>query len=160
MGRVKLSLSRHKGCSKKRFPWLDRRAIARLKTAAESLPPPQSGIGFVLADDAFVRELNRKYRGVDRPTDVISFSYEDDACCGPSEADVEGEVYVSCETVEARARALGVAPEHLLLRVGVHGLLHVVGHDHKRRPEARRMEAEERRLLLQYLTAPEVEELF
>jgi len=66
----------------------------------------------------------------------------------------------SRETVETRARAEGIAPEQLFLRVGVHGLLHVVGYDHKTRSETGEMESEERRLLLQHLTSSEVEELF
>jgi probable rRNA maturation factor len=114
----------------------------------------------VLADDAFVREINRVYRGVDRPTDVISFSYLGDADRRTPRDDVAGEVYISCETVEARARRQGVPPEHLFLRVGVHGMLHVVGHVHGTSSDAEKMEAEERRLLLQHLTPPEVEELF
>jgi probable rRNA maturation factor len=160
VGKVKLLLSRHKGCSKRRVPWLDRRAVARLKQAAESLPPQEARVDIVVADDAFVRELNRVYRGIDRPTDVLSFSYSDEPGGGPAGDNAAGEIYVSWETVDARARSQGVPPEHLFLRVGVHGLLHVAGHVHAARAEAERMEAEERRLLSRHLTPPEVEELF
>jgi probable rRNA maturation factor len=168
---MRLLLSRHKGCSKSKIPWLDARTIGRLAAAANSLPPEDGEIGLVVADDAYVRELNRTYRGMDRPTDVISFSYagdprqptrDHDTAGGDDTADddVAGEVYLSFETIEARARARGVPPEHLFLRAAVHGLLHVVGHVHETDPEADRMETEERRLLLQQLTPPEVEELF
>jgi rRNA maturation RNase YbeY len=61
--------------------------------------------------------------------------------------------------ISTPARPRG-APEHLFLRVGVHGLLHIVGYDHETRAETREMESEERRLLLQHLTSSEVEELF
>ncbi len=160
MGKVRLLLSRHKGCAKKRIPWLDRRTIEQLRAAAESLPPPDTEVEFVVADDAFVRELNRTYRGVDRPTDVLSFSYKDDAENPTPGEDVGGEVYISYETVEARARRGGIAPERLFLRVAVHGLLHVIGHVHRTRSQAGSMEAEEKRLLLEHLTPTEVEELF
>lgn len=151
-------LNRHEGCSKRSIPWLDRRAIERLEAAAGSLSPADADVEVVVAGDEFVRELNRVYRGIDRPTDVLSFSYFDESERQPGENTV-GEVYISCDTIETRARERGVAPEHLFLRVGVHGLLHVVGHVHGTPADAQRMEAEERRLLLQYLTPPEVEEL-
>jgi len=126
------------------------------------MDPAGADVEVIVVDDAFIRELNREYRGVDRPTDVLSFSYVDDVDAGglPRGRRTAGEVYVSCETVETRARAEGIAPEQLFLRVGVHGLLHVVGYDHKTRSETGEMESEERRLLLQHLTSSEVEELF
>jgi len=126
------------------------------------MDPAGADVEVIVVDDAFMRELNREYRGVDRPTDVLSFSYVDEFDAGglPRGRRTAGEVYVSCETVETRARAEGIAPEHLFLRVGVHGLLHIVGYDHKTRSETGEMESEERRLLLQHLTSSEVEELF
>lgn len=159
---MKLSLSRHKRCSGKKTPWLDRRTTRRLRETAGLMDPAGADVEVIVVDDAFIRELNREYRGVDRPTDVLSFSYLDDLGAGgpPRGRRTVGEVYVSCETVETRARAEGVAPERLFLRVGVHGLLHVVGHDHETRSETGEMESEERRLLLQHLTSSEVEELF
>jgi len=156
---VRLLLSRHRGCARRRIPWLDRRTIARLRSAARSLPPAEAEVELIVAADGFVRELNREYRGVDRPTDVLSFSYMDDeARCAPEES-VAGEIYISYETVAAQARKRGVAPGSLFLRTGIHGLLHVTGHDHGTRSETLRMEAEEKRLLLAHLTATEVEEL-
>lgn len=113
-----------------------------------------------MAADTFVRKLNHAYRGVDRPTDVLSFSYKDDAANTAPDESVAGEIYISYETIEARARKRRVAPGSLFLRIGVHGLLHVTGHVHGTRSETLRMEAEEKRLLLEHLTATEVEELF
>ena len=157
---MRLSLNRHKGCSRKRISWLDRRTIARLRTVAESLPPAGAEVELVVADDAFLRGLNRQYRGIDRPTDVISFSYHGDVGRHARDEDVAGEVYLSYETIEAQAKSEGIAPDRLFLRIGVHGLLHVAGHAHGTRSEAGRMEAEERKLLLEHLTPTEVEELF
>jgi probable rRNA maturation factor len=157
---VRLLLGRHKGCAKKRIPWLDRSAVERLKRAAALLRPADADVEFVIADDAYVRELNRAYRGIDRPTDVISFSYKDEAKDVTPGEGAAGEIYVSYETVEAQAREQGVAPGRLFLRIGVHGLLHVAGHVHGTRSQADRMEAEERRILSEFLTPTEVEELF
>ncbi len=158
---MRLSLTRHSRCDRKKVPWLDRRTKERLVGAAASLLP-DAGVDLIVADDAFLRELNRKYRGIDRPTDVLSFSYLGDAASPRNEGTPAqaGEIYVSYETVEAAARRDGVRPEHLFLRVGVHGLLHVLGYDHEIRADALAMESEERRLLLVHLKPSEVEELF
>jgi len=154
---MRLSVTRHERCEGKKVPWLDRRTIGRLERAARSAGSPGGGVDLVVVDDAFIRELNREYRGIDRPTDVLSFSYSDD---GSSGAALAGEIYVSHETVARDARAAAVPPEHVFLRVGVHGVLHVIGYDHENTADARRMEAEEKRILLEHLAPTEVEELF
>lgn len=159
---MKLSLSRHRRCAGKKVPWLDRRTARWLRETAAAMEPAGAEVDLIVVDDAFIRELNRDQRGVDRPTDVLSFSYLDDLDSGapPRGRRTAGEVYVSSETVEGRAKADGVAPERFFLRVGVHGLLHIAGYDHETRAGTREMESEERRLLLQHLTSSEVEELF
>lgn len=154
---MKLSLTRHERCAGKKIPWLDRSTIAALRRTAASLGPEDAAVDVVIVDDVFIRELNRKYRGDDRPTDVISFAYSDAA---NTPDDVVGEVYVSYETVGEDARSQGIAPEHLFLRIGVHGLLHVLGYDHEARGDTARMESEEKRILLDYLDPSEVEQLF
>lgn len=166
---MRLSFTRHKRCAGKRIPWLDRRTVDRLGRAARSVGPSGGGVDLVVVDDAYIRELNRSYRGIDRATDVLSFSYSGEGAPPdgptadgdePGDGSTGGEVYVSHETVERNARADGVPPEHLFLRVGVHGLLHVLGYDHEKSRDARRMETEEKRILLEHLTPTEVEELF
>jgi probable rRNA maturation factor len=157
---VRLSLTRHRRCARRKIPWLDRRTTGRLRSAVESLDPPNAEVELIVVDDRFIAELNREYRGADRPTDVLSFSYPSDTQGPPGVAGAVGEVYVSHETVEGEARTRGVPPEHLFLRVGVHGVLHVIGYDHETPPDAGEMESEEKRLLLAHLTPSEVEELF
>ena len=159
---MRLSLSRHKRSAGRKIPWLGRRAAARLREAAAAMDPADADVEVIVVDDAFIRVLNRDHRGMDTPTDVLSFSYLDDIEPGstPRRSGSAGEVYVSWETVEGRAAAEGIPPEHLFLRAGVHGLLHVIGYDHHTRAQTREMESEERGLLLRHLTASEVEELF
>ena len=87
----------------------------------------------VLADNDTVRELNRLYRGRDEPTDVLSFaSREGDVFMdAPDETPSLGEVIVCLPVAEAQAasanREIGGEVAHLL----VHGLLHILGHDHE-----------------------------
>lgn len=76
----------------------------------------------MLADDA-IRAMNREYLSHDRPTDVIAFSLGD-------ETGVIGDVYVGLEQAERQAGELGVALDEELVRLSIHGTLHVLGHDH------------------------------
>jgi probable rRNA maturation factor len=75
-----------------------------------------------------MRALNRAWLGHDRPTDVIAFSL------GPPGADVIGDVYVCRAVAQREARAHGIALRQELVRLVVHGTLHVVGHDHPEGP--------------------------
>jgi probable rRNA maturation factor len=93
-------------------------------------------IAILLADDAFLRALNRAWRGIDRATDVLSFPYAD-----PAEARVEGDLAISMERVFAQAVRYRVTPGRELARLLVHGTLHLAGHDHHAPAERRRMRA-------------------
>ena len=98
-----------------------------------------------LVDDQAIRELNRDYRDKDRPTDVLSFSLvEGDH--GNHRGRLLGDVVISVETAARQARERRRGLEETVTRLLIHGMLHVVGHDHERAEEARAMSAEERRL--------------
>ena len=95
-------------------------------------------IAIVLADDAQLRELNRRWRGIDRATDVISFAYDEhepDAAARP----VGGDVVISLDRVRAQARRFRVSTGAELARLVIHGTLHLAGHDHARPAERRAM---------------------
>jgi len=138
---------------------LDEATVKTLREMALGLDPADREIGVVIVDDSRIQKINREFRDKDVPTDVISFSYVDDE--GPGgERDIVGEVYISFETLTREANDLGVDPKHLFLRIGVHGLLHVVGYEHESDAQAQRMESEERRLLEEHLGSGAVEALF
>jgi probable rRNA maturation factor len=99
-------------------------------------------VAVVLADDAKLRDLNRRWRGLDRATDVLSFGYDE----GGDDA-VDGDVVVSLERVREQARRFRVTPGRELARVVVHGTLHLAGLDHQAAAERRRMRAREDRVL-------------
>lgn len=71
-----------------------------------------------------MRRLNREWKGHDRPTDVLSF-----ALPGPG-GDLLGDVYICPAVARRQAREFGVAPREELLRLVIHGTLHLLGHDH------------------------------
>jgi len=98
-----------------------------------------------LVDDATIRELNRAHRGIDSATDVLSYSLLEGEAAAHRAA-LLGDVVISLETARRQARARHRSLEETVVRLLIHGMLHVVGHDHARDDEARAMRAEERRL--------------
>jgi probable rRNA maturation factor len=107
------------------------------------------GVEIALAGATTVRELNRLYRGRDEATDVLSFAaHEGEAfVAAPGETRSLGEIVICLPIAEAEARAAAhpVAAEvaHLL----VHGLLHVLGHDHEEEAASGAMKAREDEIL-------------
>jgi len=150
---VNLSLDRSDG-----VPAPDSQAVRSLVEIAAGLEPLDAAVGLVVVDDERIREINREYRGKDRSTDVISFSYLGDEDPSP-EPGLAGEIYVSYETLEKEAKQLGVDPGRMFLRIGVHGLLHVLGYDHVNDEDARRMESRERDVLQHHLAPAELDAL-
>jgi probable rRNA maturation factor len=126
-------------------------------------------VSVLVADDARLHELNRDYRGVDAPTDVLSFAAEDDpqAEGGPAgfvlPPDMPrylGDIAISFERVGAQAAEYGHSPERELAYLTAHGVLHLLGYDHERGPDdaAAMREREEQamnRLGLQRLSQPQ-----
>lgn len=101
----------------------------------------------LVRDDA-IRALNRDYREVDRSTDVLSFPLaEPEALADPGAAVFLGEIYISAETARAQARAARRPFGREVAHLAIHGLLHLLGHDHRTAAERRRMAALEARLL-------------
>jgi rRNA maturation RNase YbeY len=113
-----------------------RRLLRRLRLADAEL-------SILLVSDAEMRRLNRRYRGRDRPTDVLAFAQREGAGGAPD--GLLGDVVISVDTarLQAAERAAPVAREGE--RLLVHGLLHLLGYDHERSlAEARRMQRRER----------------
>jgi probable rRNA maturation factor len=103
--------------------------------------PFQQGdeIGVTLLDDVSIAALNRRWRGKDAPTNVLSFpAPQHQAIRIPR---LLGDIVLAFETVEREAKAQGKAIDDHLAHLVVHGLLHLLGYDHMKKSEARRMEA-------------------
>jgi probable rRNA maturation factor len=138
-------------------PFARRAAMAALKVADSS---GDRDMSVVLADDETLHDLNLRYRGFDEPTDVLSFGDESDASLaeegaddGPAFPDLPGEVLPLGEIVLSYPLAVRQASEHnvsideevaLLI---VHGVLHLLGHDHAQPAEEAVMKALEVRAL-------------
>ena len=98
-----------------------------------------------LVDDAEIRGLNADYRGQRRATDVLSFSLLG-GDHGERRGRLLGDVVISVETAARQARQSRRSLDETVTKLLIHGLLHVVGHDHAIDEEARVMRSEERRL--------------
>lgn len=116
-----------------------------------------ASLDVVVADDAAVRELNLRYRGLDETTDVLSFSFthsgeyqgdgeapeaagdDMDFPVPPGTADALGEVVISYPQAERQAASAGQAIKRELAVLVTHGVLHLLGHDHEAAWEARLM---------------------
>jgi probable rRNA maturation factor len=83
----------------------------------------EAEVSVTLVDDAEIKRLNREYSGRDRATDVIAFSL------GSPEQPL-GDVYVGADQARRQAEAFGVPLSEELVRLTIHGTLHVLGHDH------------------------------
>jgi len=113
--------------SKFNFPKeiLERAAQAALTHQKES---PEADLSLVLTDDARLHQLNREYLGIDAPTDVLSFpASESDPETG---APYLGDILISIPRAREQAASAGHALESEVQLLVVHGVLHLLGHDH------------------------------
>src|SRR6266508_3401631 len=113
---------------------LERAARTALEHETQSL---DSDLFIILTDDARLHELNLNYLGVDAPTDVLSFP--------ASETDPEtgaryiGDILISIPRAQTQAAAAGHSLEAEVQLLVVHGVLHLIGHDHAEAQEKARM---------------------
>jgi probable rRNA maturation factor len=117
----------------------ERAAIAALANGVES--DAASGIVILLAADDAIRELNARFRGQDKPTNVLSFPAppNPEGCLG----DIALAYGVCAHEAEAQGKAFGDHLQHLV----AHGVLHLLGYDHTDDADAERMESLERVIL-------------
>jgi probable rRNA maturation factor len=107
---------------------------------------PPSEISVVLSDDEHIRELNKHHRGMDKPTNVLSFpAARMKAPAGTPR--LLGDIVLAFETCEREAREEAKPLENHITHLVVHGVLHLLGYDHEDEEEAETMEARERQIL-------------
>ncbi len=123
-------------------------ALARRALAAEEVQPPAE-LSIVVTDDGTIRELNKRYRSLDKPTDVLSFGLDADGAfvTPPGSRRQLGEIVISYPTAARQAEEARHGVEDELAHLLVHGILHLLGHDHESPGEAKAMRAREEELL-------------
>lgn len=102
-------------------------------------------ISVMLHNDAYVKTLNHSFRGMDKPTNVLSFPAQ--SMPGEVAADYLGDIAVSLETIEREAAEQEKDPVEHLTHMVVHGILHLLGYDHEDEAHASHMESLEINIL-------------
>jgi len=124
---------------------LDRKTIRSLiKALLSGHDVVGADLTLTFADDEYVHDLNREYRGIDKPTDVLSFAMRDG---GDRRDDGEelvlGDVIISVDRATVQSRRFKRTVDREILKLVAHGVLHLLGYDHpteKRQLEMRRVE--------------------
>ena len=95
----------------------------------EGVKPRTVEVSVVLVGDEEMQELNRKYRNIDKPTDVLSFSQEDDFIFPGKTSRLLGDVVISVDTAEKQAETAGQSLDDEVSQLAIHGVLHLLGYD-------------------------------
>ena len=102
-------------------------------------------LSILLCDDPFIQELNRTYRKLDKPTDVLSFSMTGGEAV-TSCPELLGDVIISVETAVRQAEEAGLTPIEEVTSLLIHGVLHLLGYDHQQAEHEEWMQREAQRI--------------
>ena len=111
----------------------------KIVSALDSLALRDSEVSIILTDDLEIHALNRDYRGMDKPTNVLSFELGDDVLLG--------DIYISLDTVMREAKVAKISVAEHTAHMVVHGVLHLLGYDHLDDKQAKKMESKEIKIL-------------
>ncbi len=100
-------------------------------------------ISILLTNDQHIQQLNHKYRNKNKPTNVLSFPYEDFA------DGTIGDVILSLETIIAESKDANISVQEHIAHMTIHGILHLLGYDHQEESEALVMEDLEDKIMQQ-----------
>jgi probable rRNA maturation factor len=99
-----------------------------VRKLSEKLAPQSNGVSISYVDDRGMRKLNRLHRGINKATDVLSFPSSPEK----GEFNHIGDIVVSLETAENRAKRFGISRRRQVETLVIHGFLHLCGHDHEK----------------------------
>ncbi len=142
---------------RRRIAGVERGLIQRVaRRALQAEAAPSCEVSVLLTGDSQIRTLNRDYRGIDAPTDVLSFAQWEGAAptarawlaAQPAhETAPLGDVIISVDTARQEAATLRAPLDDVMAHLVVHGVLHLLGYDHGTAREQRAMRARETRIL-------------
>ncbi|MBP3766276.1 MAG: rRNA maturation RNase YbeY [Bacilli bacterium] len=101
----------------------------------------------IIVDNEFIHKMNKEYRGIDRPTDVISFALEDEHDIDYDDFRLLGDIYISIDKAKEQAKEYGHSLRREICFLSVHGLLHLLGYDHMEKEDEKVMFARQEMIL-------------
>ena len=104
----------------------------------------------IFVDEKTIQEINKKYRNIDRVTDVISFALEDNETIKNEEIRVLGDIYICIPRMQAQAQEYNHSEKRELSFLTVHGLLHLFGYDHQTKEDEEEMFTKQELILKHY----------
>lgn len=134
---------------------ISKEAIALLKKGLQAVAKlhklsAETEVSVSLVNDEVIHVLNKDYRGIDRPTDVLSFALdeaEEPQVIGGPETHLLGDIIISAETAVRQGKEYGHGLNRELVYLGVHSLLHLLGYDHMNKADKTVMRQEEEKAL-------------
>ncbi len=110
--------------------------------------PENTEVSIVFVDDDYIAGLNQQYRGIEGPTDVLSFAMlEGPAMPGDEDEPMLGDVVISLETAQRQAVEYGHSFTREVAYLTIHGVLHLLGYDHQTPPDKQKMRNQEESIL-------------
>ncbi|MBU2025131.1 MAG: rRNA maturation RNase YbeY [Patescibacteria group bacterium] len=134
-------------CLKNACPEIDVRRIWRKTSSLIRKSGFPQNINLVFVDNSAIKKLNRRYRGKNYPTDVLSFNYSEKKCeknHGSSFWDT-GEIYLGLPYLQTISRKENIPLDRLIEKTIIHGLIHLAGYDHKRANDKKIMQTLEKK---------------
>lgn len=145
---MQVSVSSHREPEPLRLEAFEELALHVLRIEAA---PEESELSVALVEVDEMAHLNGQYRGIEGPTDVLSFGCDDPCAAVADEPITLGDVIIAPEIAAAQADELGTTIESELNLLLVHGILHLLGYDHDNDEDAAVMQERERVLLDAYV---------
>ncbi len=126
---------------------IEEKILSGLNMVAEQHElPPKTEVSVTLVTDDEIHQLNKQYRNVDRPTDVLSFALdegEEPELLDAPEEHLLGDIIISAEIAQRQGEEFGHGLEREIVYLSVHGLLHLLGYDHMQEEDKKIMRAKE-----------------
>lgn len=116
----------------------------------ENLEDTELEFSVIIVDNKKIHEINKQYRGIDRPTDVISFALEDNEEITFDHYRPLGDIYISIDKVKEQAKTYGHSEKRELAFLTIHGFLHLLGYDHMNKEDEKIMFAKQEEILNGY----------
>ncbi|OGH69260.1 MAG: rRNA maturation RNase YbeY [Candidatus Magasanikbacteria bacterium RIFCSPHIGHO2_01_FULL_47_8] len=128
---------------------ISKKTLEKVARGAARLEPKIKGaVEVTIVGDKEIQKLNHRYRGINKVTDVLSFAWSEDR---QIKSAVLGELFISYSQIVRQAKEFKVSAREEFIRMFVHGLLHLVGYDHVKSSEAKKMFALQEELVQKFV---------